>query len=125
MIPVAWYLILQLFGSNNFSLELAKAANPECGSFTELTILMRADTFSISKQNYLNRVEYGARDRSIPLQIDEDYFNCMGMEQAEMLLVSEKGVWGGYSLTRDGVDLLLTELDILLLKSKYGKGAKR
>lgn len=125
MIPVTWYLILQLFGSNNFSLDLVDDII-DCDQFKQVTIILRTDSVSIARQNYLDRVRFGAEKRDIKIIIKEkDFFNCINQSEADLVLVSGQGLWGGYTLTRDGVDQLLTELDILLIQQSYGKGAKR
>lgn len=125
MIPVTWYLILQLFGSNNFSLDLVDDIT-DCDQFEQVTIISRTDSVSIARQNYLDRVRFGAEKRNIAIILkEESFFNCINQSEADLVLVSEQGLWGGYTLTRDGVDQLLTELDILLIQQSYGKGAKR
>ncbi len=125
LIPVCWYLFLQLFGSNNFSLELSYAIDG-CDDVTEVLILRRSDSVSIAKQNYMDRVSYAANKRSIQfLKKDQKFFDCINQSSSDLVLVDDEGLWGSYELSREGVDVLLTELDILLLQKSYGKGTYR
>lgn len=74
----------------------------------------------------MNRVIYGAKKRSANLVYQsESYFECIGQKESDIVLVDEKGLWGFYELNREGVDQLLTELDILVLQKSYGKGTSR
>ncbi|MEQ8904086.1 hypothetical protein [Ekhidna sp.] len=126
LIPVAWYLILQLFGTNNFSLSLKQELSNECGAYNEITIVSISDTLTVVETNYMNRVKFGAEKRSAILSYkDQSFFDCIGTPEADLALVSEKGLWGTYQFSRDGVDELLTELDILKLQQTYGKGTSR
>jgi len=126
LIPVGWYLFLQLFGSNSFAIELKASINPQCGLFEEIAVITKGDSVSLSKKNYLDRVTYAVERKSIRLEIkDQFFFDCINQPASDLVLVDERGVWGGYTLSRDGVDLLLTELDILLLQKSYGQGTDR
>lgn len=126
MIPVTWYLILQLFGDNNFSIQLAGEIPAGCEQFDDPVIVMSNDSITLVQKNYLERVKFGTNKRSVELvNKDESYFDCIGQPTSHLIMVSKEGIWGSYELTRDGVDLLLTELDILMLQRSYGKGTKR
>ena len=123
---MAWYLILQLFGSNSFALELQYQLADECEAIGEITVVRRSDSVSIAKRNYLERVTYGAEKRKVPFEVKEqNFFNCINQSEADLVLLDEQGLWGAYALSREGVDLILTELDVLLLQKSYGKGAER
>ena len=125
LIPVVWYLFLQLFGSNNFSLELLEPLD-NCSQGPELKILRRDLSLSLAKQNYLDRVQYGAESRKIEVAVfDESFDDCTNQNLLDLVLVDERGLWGTYDLSRDGVERLLTELDILVLQKQYGKGSYR
>lgn len=125
LIPVVWYLFLQLFGSNNYTLELKKIIE-DCDDIRGVTIIRTHDTVTISQSNYLERINYAAEKRSIPIIIKEDqFFKCIGMEESDVVLVSDSGLWGAYSLSRKGVDELIAELDILILQMSYGEGTYR
>jgi len=125
LIPVAWYLILQLLGDNNFSLEKKSDLN-DCISPSGVMVIKSDDSVSIAKKNYLDRVTYLTSKRDITLQEKgEDFFSCINQTEADLVLINEEGLWGSYELSREGVDLLITELDILLLQSSYGEGAYR
>ncbi len=126
LIPVTWYLILQLFGSNNFSLSLKSEIDEACTRYTTISIVSKSDSLSLVETNYINRVIYAAKKRSADLIYeDQFYFDCINQSDADLVLVNEDGLWGGYELSRDGVDQLLTELDILTLQKTYGKGTSR
>lgn len=125
LIPVAWYLILQLFGDNSFSLQL-KEPIADCIQINEIAVIRTADSISLAETNYLKRVEYATEQRDIKLQKREkEFFNCINQSDADLVLINEDGLWGGYELTREGVDLLLTELDILIMQNSYGEGSHR
>ena len=126
LIPVVWYLFLQTFGSNNFSLSLLSEVPGDCEQMAEITVVAKQDSLSVVETNYMNRVVYAVKGRSIPIvQLDEEYFDCVNQNGSDLVLVSKKGIWGGYTLNREGVDQLITELDILKLQESYGKGTSR
>ncbi|MBC6399860.1 MAG: hypothetical protein GDA51_04190 [Ekhidna sp.] len=126
LIPVVWYLFLQLFGNNSFSLELKEEIDTSCGTFDDVTVIVKTDSVSLSKQNYLERVKFGINKRSVRLVINNIiFFQCIDEPETDLILLDEQGLWGSYSLSRDGVDLLLTEVDILLLQKSHGKGTSR
>ena len=124
-IPVAWYLILQLLGDNNFSLQLQGELGG-CIRTDSVKVIRLSDSLSIAERNYLDRVEYYTNKRSILLEEKgQEFFTCINQSDMDLVLISKQGVWGGYELSREGVDLLITELDILLLQDNYGKGTYR
>ncbi len=126
LIPVAWYLILQLFGDNRFSLRLQSEIPDACETYQEITIVSSSDSLSVVQTNYMNRVVYAAKKRKANLVYQTQfYFDCINQFDADLVLVNEKGLWGSYELSREGVDQLLTELDILSLQQSYGKGTVR
>lgn len=74
----------------------------------------------------MNRVKFGAEKRSAVIDYQQpNFFGCIDEPDADLALVDSQGLWGTYKLTRDGVDELLTELDILSLQKTYGKGTSR
>lgn len=84
------------------------------------------DSVSLTKQNYLDRVVYAVENKKVPLaKKDQDFFECINQSESDLVLISEEGLWGAYDLSREGVDQLLTELDILLLQKTYGEGTYR
>jgi len=125
--PAAWYLFLQFFGDNGFALELKKAMDLSCGTFNGVTVIAKTDTVSLSGQNYLERVKDATNKRPVRLVINNNstLFRCIGEPEADLALLDEHGLWGTYSLSRYGVDLLLTEVDILLLQKSHGNGTNR
>jgi len=97
-----------------------------CGDFESVVVLTKTDLISVSKQNYLDRVRFATEKKSVLLASENaEFFECVNEIEADLILVDERGLWGSYALTRDGVDQLLTELDILILEKSYGKGAER
>ena len=122
-IPVAWYLFLQFFGDNSFTLELKEKIDASCGTFTEVIILIKTDSISLTKQNYLQRVRFEANKRAVQVVLNNNIFHCIDKTESDLVLLDERGLWGSYSLSRHGVDLLLTELDIL--KKSHAKGTSR
>ncbi len=125
LIPVGWYLFLQLFGSNKFALTSILPIPEECGEVSEISVLYTGDSLGANQTNYLDRVTYQAKTKNIPFRYDQTgLFNCIQVEQ-ELILANNEGVWGVYDLNREGVDQLLTELDILIIQKSYGKGTSR
>jgi len=126
LLPITWYLILQLFGSNRFQLNQLQEIPTACGQFQSITIILKQDSLSLTKQNYLQRVAYGAKKRAIEMvDADVQFFECLERRESDIALVSEKGLFGMYTLSREGVDQFLTELDVLILQNSYGKGTSR
>lgn len=126
LIPVTWYLILQLFGDNKFSLSLQYKIDDECGMFSDIAVVTVQDSLTMTETNYMNRVVYAAKKRRVSLiSKDASFFSCIDQSEADLILISEEGLWGAYELTRKGVDQLLTELDILKLQKSYGQGTRR
>lgn len=126
LIPVVWYLFIQLFGSNNFALALQAPIEGECEAFKDIVVITKMDSLSLTESNYMNRVTFGANKRKITLEKkDQNFFDCVNHSDVDLVLVSEEGLWGTYELSRAGVDQLLTEIDILVIQKSYGKGAKR
>ena len=98
----------------------------ECEQFQEITIVSKDDSLSLVETNYMNRVIYAVDKRKANLQYKSRYFfECINQSDADLVLINEEGLWGGYDLTREGVDQLLTELDILTLQQSYGNGTSR
>lgn len=125
LIPVGWYLFLQIFGENKFSLEVIRTIPYDCLEVNEVTIFRTSDSVTVSQRNYLNRITYKTTSKKIPVQSDQDkLFDCLNI-QNDLILADEEGVWGVYDLDREGVDQLLTELDILIIQKSYGKGVSR
>lgn len=123
LIPVCWYLFLQVFGKNNFSLNDPIPLSG-CDSFLEITAIFQADSLDLPKQNQLRRVEYGINQRGISLIRNDSLFDCLETD-ADLLIVSKSGLWGSYILERDGVDRFFTEIDILKIQESYGEGVSR
>ncbi|MEO9999725.1 hypothetical protein [Ekhidna sp.] len=125
-IPVVWYLFLQLFGSNNFSLTLLDDVASGCDVYEEITVVSKNDSLTIVETNYMNRVVYAVDKRKVTLiYVPSSYFDCIDQPNVDLVLVNKEGIWGTYALSREGVDQLLTELDILSLQQSYGKGTSR
>ena len=121
-----WYLTLQLFGSNRFRLQLIDSISEECDQYKSIAIVSRDDSLSIVETNYMNRVVFAVDKRKAQiLYKSQIFFDCINQSDADLVLVNEKGLWGSYSLSREGVDQLLTELDILSLQESYGKESRR
>lgn len=126
LIPVGWYLLLQLFGDNRFSLALVDDIPKECQEYSTISIVSKSDSLSVVETNYMNRVIYAAEKRKANLLYEsQTIFDCLNQSEADLVLVNEEGIWGSYELSREGVDQLLTELDILTLQQSYGKGTVR
>ncbi len=98
----------------------------ECGNFTEITVIQRINSYGAVQINQINRLVQKASAKNIAIVDQEDsFFTCIGYEDAELVLVNADGIWGEYKLSRDEVDRLLTELDILILQKSYGQGVSR
>ncbi len=97
----------------------------ECGSVSRITVLYVLDSLAAEQTNYLDRVVYQATAKNVPFLYDQrQFFECLQIEN-ELMLADEEGFWGVYKLDREGVDQLLTELDILIVQKSYGKGISR
>ncbi|MEP5611054.1 MAG: hypothetical protein ABJP45_02335 [Cyclobacteriaceae bacterium] len=105
-------------------MELQAESPSECGSFEELSILYTSDSLNVSQVNHLNRVIYQTSSKNIPLTNNQSFFDCAEITE-NLVLVDNEGIWGTYALDRDGVDVLLTELDVLIIQKAYGKGVSR
>ncbi len=124
--PVAWYLLLQLFGNNNFSLTLLYKIPEECKQFSEILIVSKKDSLSLVETSYMNQMVSSIEKRKVNMVYDSlIFFNCINQQDADLVLVSDRGLWGSYKLSRKGIDQLLTELDILTLQQSYGKEISR
>jgi hypothetical protein len=98
----------------------------DCESFGAIVVVAKSDSLTMAETNYMNRIVFGADKRKIELQNrDQNFFDCVNHSDADLVLVSEEGLWGNYELSRSGVDQLLTEIDILIIQKSYGKGTKR
>jgi hypothetical protein len=98
----------------------------DCESFSVIAIVAKSDSLTMAETNYMNRVVFGADKRKIELlKKDQNFFDCVNHCDADLVLVSEDGLWGNYELSRSGVDQILTEIDILIIQKSYGKGIKR
>lgn len=116
---------MQVFGSNNFAIELI-AEIDGCLKPEGIAVIIRDSIVSLSKRNYQERIVYRANEKGIPLiKKDEDFFTCINQSHADLVLVSEEGLWGSYELTRDEVEEFIAELEILIIQKSYGKGTYR
>ncbi|WP_424964199.1 hypothetical protein [Ekhidna sp.] len=98
----------------------------ECQQFEEVTVVSKNDSLSLVETNYMNRVIYAVDKRKAILEYKStSFFDCINQSDVDLVLINSEGLWGGYELTREGVDQLLTELDILTLQQSYGKGTSR
>ena len=98
----------------------------DCVNVKEITVGISSDSLTLAEKNYFQRVEFAVNKKSINLQrLDQETFDCINQNDADLVLLSKEGLWGGYELSREGVDLLLTELDILILQNSYGEGTYR
>jgi len=98
----------------------------DCTQPETIAVVAKDDSLSMVKTNYMNRVSYAVDKRSALLLTKSDtFFTCINQSTADLVLVSEEGLWGAYELSREGVDQLLTELDILRLQQSYGEGTHR
>lgn len=97
-----------------------------CIQYDEISVVSKNDSLSIVETNYMNRVIYAVDKRNANLVYEsQSFFDCINQSDADLVLVNKEGLWGSYELSREGVDFLLTELDILTLQQTYGEGASR
>ena len=95
LVPVCWYLFLQLFGSNEFSLVRVSGYPSDCKSYNEITILSKNDSLSLVETNYMNRVIFGAEKRAASLVVEEQvFFDCINQSGVDLVLIDESGLWG-------------------------------
>lgn len=125
LVPVVWYLFLQLFGDNKFSLQVLRPTDEAC-TVNHLCIIKNLDSLSTVQESYFQRVSFGANERGVTIVTDKKLIqNCINQSQSNLVLLSKSGIWGEYDLSREGVDRLMTELDILLIQESYGKDVSR
>ncbi len=114
LLPITWYIILQLFGKNNFELTLLSEIPKECKQFNELSIVRKEDSLSLLQKNYMNRIVFTTGEKKIKLISQKiKFFSCINQLDADILLINNQGLWGSYQLSREGVDRLFIEFDIL------------
>ena len=121
-VPVAWYLILQFFGSNEFALdpirELQESCRPESAS-----ILILRNSGTTNAENALNRIKQNSYTSSLvleELQFEED---C-DFGSYDAVFVDDGGqVLGEYRFNVEDMDRLITEVELYYsIREENGTG---
>ncbi len=106
-------------------LDLHEEHSSKCGRFGDISVIYTSVPLHTAELSCFNRIAYRTEIKKVPLVSDSlGFIHCMNYA-SDMLLVDEEGIWGAYELSREGVDNLLTELDILIFQKSYGKGVSR
>ena len=119
---MAWYLILQFFGSNEFALdpirELQESCRPESAS-----ILILRNSGTTNAENALNRIKQNSYTSSLvleELQFEED---C-DFGSYDAVFVDDGGqVLGEYRFNVEDMDRLITEVELYYsIREENGTG---
>lgn len=111
-VPVIWYLFLQLFGENQFELEVLGKLDSSCLSAQSTVFLLHKD-YDMESQNQLRRLSTFLEDHDIILF--KDSMNCFSIpEQPPLMLVDgENNLRGRYDITLKEIDRIMVEVDLL------------
>jgi hypothetical protein len=117
--PISWYLILQVFGENQFALPVIRNVDKSCVSIYDHQAYLLIDSLKIANNPNLNkRINRKIENLVLDLQLNYQ----LGKEcnsGKEMIFVDSVGqVIGEYDLNREEADRLFAELDIYTLNVK-------
>jgi hypothetical protein len=110
-LPVAWYLFLQTFGENQFDLPRIERWNQECLAVNDPALVIKEGAFT----------EFPNQWKRIQAKIQSQDFVSIKMTSScdltsDLYLVDEAGwVRGEFVVSREEIDRLLAEMDILIL----------
>ncbi len=115
-LPVAWYLILQIFGENKFDLpKLGTIQNGCISKNAPATLILEARvTKAVNEWNRLNAF----LEHSNSGEIEMFMADSCNISSSAVLVESSGEVRGEYGFTREEVDRMITEMDIYLLNLK-------
>ncbi|MEQ8238335.1 MAG: hypothetical protein RIA69_03940 [Cyclobacteriaceae bacterium] len=117
--PISWYLILQVFGENQFALPVIRNVEEGCISVYDRQAYLILDSSKIANNPNLNK-RITKKLEVIELDLSVNYhFKKQCDSDKEMIFVDSVGqVLGEYELSREEVDRLFAELDIYTLNVK-------
>lgn len=111
--PVSWYLILQLFGENQFDIPAYGQVAKECLVTQNAYLQLRAEGWD-DRKNELNRLKRKF-DSVEPAMVELVLSGKCLSDTIDAVLVDHSGVYRGfYKANRQEVDRILTEVDIYL-----------
>ncbi|WP_258105096.1 hypothetical protein [Marinoscillum sp. MHG1-6] len=112
VLPISWYLILQIFGENKFDIPKFEMVADSCRIVDGAYLQLNAELWE-TKRNELTRIKRrfeSVSDSEMKLIMEE---SCLKDNAA--VLVDEEGYYRGfYKASREETDRILTEVDIYL-----------
>ncbi len=119
-LPITWYFILQIFGENKFDLPVLEPVNESCISVKNRTYLQIDSLTLVENRNEAKRLVKGLSD--IKQSEIEVVYGKSCFKNYDIVFVDSVGrLRGGYQVSREEMDRLLTELDIYLLNLNTSK----
>ena len=110
MVPVSWYLFLQLFGENKFELEVIRPLDGDCFESTN-TVFLLESSITVEEENELNRLIRFLKEQQIKLITDSV---CLSDVSTPLALVDEDNqLRGTYDLSILEVDRAIVEIQLL------------
>lgn len=111
MVPVSWYLFLQLFGENKFELEVIRSLDNDCLEGIN-TVFLLSSSISVEEKNELNRLSRFLDEQQIKLNTDS---LCLTDVTTPLALVDrDKQLRGTYGLSILEIDRAIVEIRLLL-----------
>ncbi|MFT6865876.1 MAG: hypothetical protein ACJA08_000702 [Cyclobacteriaceae bacterium] len=119
-LPITWYFFLQVFGENKFDLPVLEQLDADCIALNDHTYLL-LDSVKLSQNK--NEAKRLSKHLSGIKQSEIQVVNGKScLDEYEIIFVDSLGqLRGGYAISREEMDRLLTELDIYLLNLKTSK----
>ena len=118
-VPVIWYLFLQLFGTNEFTLPTLGTVQDSCNP-SGLSIYIQNEPRSTEGLNQLNRSKQNELTKSLLHKPDA---NCQ-FEDWDLILVSGNlEIKGAYYWSIEDIDRLITEVELYhTIDERHGAG---
>lgn len=115
VLPIVWYLFLQIFGENKFDLPRLRQWEESCTQISGPTLLLDSKTFD-KFPNELRRIRRKMNSQDV-IELQEITDKCVA--DYDFYLIDEDGwVRGEFQASREEVDRLMAEIDIYLLNKK-------
>ena len=114
-LPVTWYLILQVFGENQFVLPIIRSIEKECQKFDAGAYLIVNESKLLQNPN-LNKRFTRKMDEVSNISVVDD----LGCTDGNAIVFVDKTqqVRGEYQASREDIDRFETEVDIYLMNLK-------
>lgn len=118
-LPIGWYLFLQAFGENKFSLPVIDVWKNECVQSTRAAVIIDSISASINR-NEFKRIQNKKTTQGDYLDIKIVDSKKCNLEHEIYFIDALSQIRGVYDLTREDVDRLFAEIDIYILNQKSG-----